>query len=328
MAISIPASLTQRTYSWTAWKAIQALKSLSTQYDEGDSSYTIYGYDGPEIHVCTIYKGDVPIPIAINYSQSQNDSDKSDFESNYKPNANGTVAPRTRDGKNIYLPNLFPGNVMLYLCGCGDSSSVIGAGNKFKLTSSSGTQTIDFQFRDWVYLAGGGIFYEAASTDDEVTMKLWAPASTVSASSGGNTGNANLVSLGGGANMIVPAPGNGTHNVTNAILVPSYDEENGETPAGYWDWNTPDTGLGTVSANASGKGAFNLFSFNIDLTYFVRSLQFIGTSADGNFALTVPAIKPKKILPHWKFTVSLTNGSGLHTVKTGWYLVTARRKTV
>lgn len=236
--------------------------------------------------------------------------------------------PTTSDGKQIVLPNLFPGNVLLYITGVGDSSTVIGAGSKFKLSSSSGTQDLEFQFRDWCYLAGGGIFYETATTNDEVSMKLFAPASTVSTSSGGNTGDCNLYSLGDGMNMIIPAAGNGTHNITSAIPVPAYDEENGETPDGYWDWDSPDTGAGTVSANASALGGFNLYDFPIDISYFVRNLQLVGNGADGNFALTVPAIKPKKILPQWKFKVSLVNGGALHTVKVGWYLVTARRKTV
>lgn len=327
MGLSLSTHLSQRTSQWTAWKATQALKRLTTQYDDDGVTYTIYGYDGPEVHLCTIWKAAVPDGLQDTYSQAQNDLDLADFEANYKTDANDVIEPRTADGKSIILPNLFPGNVMLYITGVGDSSTVLGAGNKFKLTAASGTQTMDFQFRDWVYLAGGGVFYESATTDDELSMKLWAPASTVTASSGGNTGNCNEVAIGGGFYMLVPAAGNGTHNVTSATPVPAYDDENGETPDGYWDWNSPDTGSGTVSGNASGKGAFNLFTMNIDLAYFVRGLQLVGNGADGNFDITVPAIKPKKILPQWKFTVSLTNGGGLHTVKTGWYLVTARRKT-
>lgn len=234
--------------------------------------------------------------------------------------------PTTSDGKPVFLPNLFPGNVMLYICGVGDTTSNLGDGQEFKLqATSTQTQGVDFQFRDWCYLAGGGIFYEAANSD-VVSMKLFAPASTVTASSGNNTGNCNLVALGGGKNLIVPAAGNGTHNLVSAVPVPSYDEENGETPVGYWDWSEPDTGVGTMTANP-GAGKWNLVDYSVDLAYFVRGLQLVGAGSDGQFELTVPAIKPKKILPQWKFNVSLTASSALHTVKIGWYLVTARRKT-
>ncbi len=234
--------------------------------------------------------------------------------------------PRTNDGKPIFLPNLFPGNVILYICGVGDDTTTLGAGDDFKLQATANqTITQDFHFRDWVYLAGGGIFYEAANAD-KISVKLWTPASTVTASSGGNTGNCNLVALGGGKNLIVPAAGNGTHNLVSAVPVPSYDEENGETPVGYWDWSEPDTGVGTMTANP-GAGKWNLVDYSIDLAYFVRGLQLVGNGADGSFDITVPAIKPKKILPQWKFTVTLDAGSSLHTVKISWYLVTARRKT-
>jgi hypothetical protein len=159
-------------------------------------------------------------------------------------------------------------------------------------------------------------------------MKLFAPATTTTASSGGNTGNCNKVAIGGGLNMIVPAAGDGTHNIVAGVPVPAYDEETlGEAPDGYWDWDSPDTGVGTLTGNATAEGKWNMFDFPIDLAYFVRNLQLVGAAADGNFELTVPAIKPKKILPQWKFKVTLEHGGGLHTVKIGWYLVTARRKT-
>lgn len=234
--------------------------------------------------------------------------------------------PRTSDGKPIFLPNLFPGNVLLYICGIGDTTTDLGVGDEFKLqATASQTVTQDFHFRDWVYLAGGGIFYEAANSD-MISMKLWAPASTVTASSGGNTGNCNKVALGGGKNLIVPAAGNGAYNLVSGTPVPSYDEENGETPSGYWDWDEPDTGTGTLTPN-NGAGKWNLVDYDVDLAYFVRGLQLVGNGADGSFDITVPAIKPKKILPQWKFTVTLVAGISLHTVKISWYLVTARRKT-
>lgn len=249
----------------------------------------------------------------------------------YANNGNAKVTPKTSDGKTVVLPNLFPGNVFLYITGVGDDSTTVGAGPDFKLTSTGVlnpcTEDLVFGFRDWCYLAGGGVFYENATTGDKISMKLYAPATTTTAAAGGNTGNCNKVALGGGLNMIVPAAGDGTHNLGATVTpVPSYDEENGETPVGYWDWSNPDTGVGTVSANP-GAGKWNLFDFDMDLVCFVRNLQLVGNGSNGNFDITVPAIKPKKILPQWKFKVSLCAVAG-HTVKAGWYMVTARRKTL
>jgi hypothetical protein len=97
--IALAQHLTQRTYSWTAWKAIQASKILLTQYDDDGVQYTVYGYDGPEVHLCTIWKGEVPHGIVGSYSQAQNDADKADFEANYKASANATIEPRAKDGR-------------------------------------------------------------------------------------------------------------------------------------------------------------------------------------------------------------------------------------
>lgn len=82
----------QRSGSWDWFKALVTQKTLKVQYEENDSEYVIYGYDLPEVCVCTIWKSDLP-PSVINggYSQAKNDSDKSDFETNFKPYANRSI---------------------------------------------------------------------------------------------------------------------------------------------------------------------------------------------------------------------------------------------
>lgn len=96
MTITIAPQFTVRNYTWTNWKTIQSLKGLIHQYDDDGQSYTIWGYDGPEVHVCTIWIGIVPNGV-INggYSQSQNNSDKTDFETNFKPFSNKTLVPKS-----------------------------------------------------------------------------------------------------------------------------------------------------------------------------------------------------------------------------------------
>ena len=85
----------QRSGTWLEFKPMIASKSLQPQYVDDDGvTYFIYGYDLPEVLTCTIWKGTVPATV-INggYSQAQNDSDKSDFETNYKPYANAPIVP-------------------------------------------------------------------------------------------------------------------------------------------------------------------------------------------------------------------------------------------
>lgn len=79
--------------TWTNFKSTVISKALSIQYNDNGSAYTIFAFDDSSvIYTCTIWKGTVPAGvISGGYSQAQNDSDKSNFETNYKPYANMPV---------------------------------------------------------------------------------------------------------------------------------------------------------------------------------------------------------------------------------------------
>lgn len=90
--MNFSANMTPRQSTWTAFLAFLALKHGSLQYEDDGEKYTVWFYDGPEVHVCTIWKGAVPgMTVANGYSQVQNDSDKSDFTTNYQSTANGRI---------------------------------------------------------------------------------------------------------------------------------------------------------------------------------------------------------------------------------------------
>lgn len=127
MAISIGPQYTVRSYRWTQWKTVKTAKNLIHQYDDDGTVYTIWGYDGPEAHVCTIFKNEVPYNI-INegYSQSQNNSDKSDFETNYLPSANASLAAQ-------------------YVKGGTDGTKIGNSGDKLKVESSVSTSVSTVQ---------------------------------------------------------------------------------------------------------------------------------------------------------------------------------------
>lgn len=98
MGITLAPQFTQKSYSWSAWKAVLAQKGgIPQHYDDG-LVYTVYFYDGPEVHMCTIWKAAVPDTIQAYYSQSQNDLDKSDFETNYLPTSNGSLTKLSDQG--------------------------------------------------------------------------------------------------------------------------------------------------------------------------------------------------------------------------------------
>src|SRR5574338_129583 len=103
MPLTLAPQFTVRNYSWTNWKTILSSKDGIYQYDDDGVQYTIYFYDIPEVYVCTIWKDIVPDGIiGGGYSQAQNDSDKSDFETNYLPNANLRISRTDNFGNPIY----------------------------------------------------------------------------------------------------------------------------------------------------------------------------------------------------------------------------------
>lgn len=88
MPLNLASQFTQKTYTWSNWKQILSSKDGIHQYEDDGRVYTVYFYDGPEVHLCTIWKNIVPQNISSSYSQEQNDADKEDFESNYLSTAN------------------------------------------------------------------------------------------------------------------------------------------------------------------------------------------------------------------------------------------------
>jgi hypothetical protein len=229
------------------------------------------------------------------------------------------IKPKTPDGKLQVSPDIFPGGVSLYVVGAGDSGGTVGSGNAFQSTSESGGDTVvEFGFRDWVYMAGGGLMCSGALLGDYICYDLYAPANPAVAAPS-NDGNCNKVDLGGGFNMIVPAAGDGAFNIDFSAAVPVPAENND----GYWDWSEPDSGLGAVSPSMPAHGKYNIFEPQLPLGTFVKKLPLLGTQT---VDITIPALKPKKVLPHWKHKITITN-SGHTGLKVAWYLMTARVKS-
>lgn len=86
-----------RICDWATWKSLQSSKFLVTQHDDDGSMYTVYGYDGPEVVLCYVWKGELVGNRGI--TQEQNDANKADFETNYKPTSNRPIEARTADGR-------------------------------------------------------------------------------------------------------------------------------------------------------------------------------------------------------------------------------------
>jgi hypothetical protein len=91
MALSLVLGANQNVVNgtWTDVKAIVSSKVLALQYTSNPGVYNIFAFDDSLVYTCTIWTGTVPpTVVAGGYSQSQNDTDKTDFQNNYQPYAN------------------------------------------------------------------------------------------------------------------------------------------------------------------------------------------------------------------------------------------------
>jgi hypothetical protein len=294
-------------------KAAVIARSLVVQRNDEGSSWLVFAIDGPVVHVTRVLK--------------DSGDEQVDFEAAF-PSMTGRPAPATHDGKPIFLPNLFPGGVYLYITGAGDGANTYGDGNLCQISSdAAGTTTAETQFKDWVYIAGGGIMFTGGVLGDHISLELYAPATPVTVNSNG-TGNCNLVEVvpSSGLHIILPSAGAGTHDVdlAQAAPVPAADEVDGGLGHGYFNWSAPDQGKGTLTPNTQAQGIYNLYTFPISLVRFTNKFPLLG---DHFVDITVPAVKPKKILPQWKCRVTVVN-SGHTGLRVAWYFMTARTKTV
>lgn len=90
--MDISEAYTQRQFNWKDWKAFQQSKELATQFFDDGSKYIIWGYDGPEVYMTSIFTAQLPEEyLRAGYSQEQNDNDRLEFETNYKPEANKRI---------------------------------------------------------------------------------------------------------------------------------------------------------------------------------------------------------------------------------------------
>lgn len=83
----------QRIYTWGEWKTLYLTRSdVRAQWADDGSKYTVYFYAGPEVHICEIWRTELPYTVVD--QQTQNDLDRQDFEDNFKDNFNKELVQR------------------------------------------------------------------------------------------------------------------------------------------------------------------------------------------------------------------------------------------
>ena len=172
---------------------------------------------------------------------------------------------------------------------------------------------------DTLLALGCTIRVAGANTQDWIDVDLIAPASEVTVN-GTNTGNCILYPL-GFANLIVPVPGVGTHNVditsavnanlqgpnpirvSKAVPVPAENTSGYITTYnGYWDW---DESTGVITPNYDQLGQFNLFDAQLTLTNWISkwSVWTGDVTYKNDFFIHN---KGARVLPHWRVHVTTT----------------------
>jgi hypothetical protein len=215
-----------------------------------------------------------------------------------------------------------PEESSLIFVGAGDDRSLgKGKGTDFKSqTTTQGTYNVTSYFNDWVYIIGGNVVCNNAQFGDYVEFMMYAGASSTTPN-GGGTGNCNLYSLGGGANLITAANGDGDYDVdleNDAIPVPNANRQ------GFWDWDSPDEGLGTITPNYNQKGWYDLYDFQISLNQHALKVWLLGNI---QYKLRIDTIISNKFLPHWTCKATIYN-SGNANLDVVWFLAIGRMVTV
>ena len=233
-------------------------------------------------------------------------------------------SPTTSDGRPILMTSRFRGNVDPFFAGSGDNENGRGADALFEIhwdtaPGSAEDKELIFGFCDWIYIAKGTVQWCNAGPGDYISFYALAPGTTVTPNT--DAGNCNLVPTGLGFNTIIPAAGNGSHDYSDAIPVPAFDAAG--DPNGLWQWSEPDTGKGTMTFVGDGKQMYNLYDATLPLVYWVKKLPLIGDHS----AMLQPETKARKVLPHWKFKVTVHNES-LGALQATWHLDCARKSTL
>lgn len=234
------------------------------------------------------------------------------------------------DGRIIVSPGLYSDFLNQYFTSESDdiANGLRGGGEKFMKSLANGsaeTVTTEYRFIDYTQLLGGTIRVYGSNPDDTFSVDVYVTA-TPTTPNLTNTGNCNLLDLGGGANIILPANGNGACNVdltspenvnvgggplatspvliTQAAPVPATKEDG--SPEGYWNWSRL---TGQITPAPNGDGGYNLYDFPMTLSKYVNKLSVYG--GPGNYFKQDLLLNHRggPCLPHWRIRTYCTRAS-------------------
>lgn len=223
--------------------------------------------------------------------------------------------PTEDDGKPVYVMSPATEGLYTWLTARGDDltptppSSGRGEGTKIYLAwdASDGEEATKEAVLDWmepVELHDGHMNFDPTKWGfiDEWSFLVRLPANTPVVN-GGGTGNCNLVEIpgtGGTMHIIVPAAGDGGHDIDLDTAVPA---PCGNDEDGYW--NIADKWAEVIAPNAGAvKGSWNLYDFQIDM-YFMKNLN----CGDPRGIWDLDAYKSEWISSRWKLVFKVTRAT-------------------
>jgi hypothetical protein len=312
--------MNQRGYVWQDWKAALSARHGSAQSTDVEGVVHCWFVDGNDEHRCTLWRGEVPYAIEATYAQAQNDADLAEYDSG-AIEFNRAVEQKNYDGRVITQPVTLGSGQWHFWHGEGDDpgAGTVGGGQAFEATqSTAGDNPVTWVYRDPVWIAGGSFRYQGAEMGDHVSFVIYAPATGITPSAGGNTGNCNLHSSG----ILLPAAGDGAYDVDLATAnpVPTSDFA---PYTGFWNYTLPTDmkGRGTITPGAPGQSKYHLIPADIPLDQFVHKERLLGT---GESFYEPQNINVSLCLPGWQFTCTLHNANGSHTVEAVWRVLVSR----
>lgn len=278
---------------WTSLKYLAAKKFIGFHSCELSNATEVFLIEeGKPSFWTTIYKAGDP-----HYDDDPAMQDaRSDWETHYQANANGPSRPRTRDGRDKTQPVTVDAGQWHNWHGIGDSNSALRQGPlmgvrlwwetietvrtmRYQILNpdhtigdptnvDGSTFKMRWRYRDPVWLAGGRLRHLNARFGDAVSMRVIAPQADLTPN-GFNEGNCDVVS-----GLVVPAIGDGAYDVDLSLSAPV------DAPGvdGMYDFTFPASGLGrgTIVANGSQGGYYNLYAVDVPLTEFISHDLLLG----------------------------------------------------
>lgn len=234
-------------------------------------------------------------------------TDATDFETNYKPEANGKIKQETADHRALIACNRVPSGYTVYLCGSSDDviSGVYGAGGAIKLDWN--TTQFELQLLRNFYAIGGRVFWEGADLSDHVDVKIYGPASTGLTLATGDYNKVEVIPSSGLYIIVPTTPGTGAWSMDLADTLNGNVDILSKTPIpapakdGYFNY---DKDTNALTANLTGTGSYNLYDFDIDLHRYGSNIFGRPTGSESWFEST--DIVGKLSLAMWKMRFNLT----------------------